>query len=204
MAFDYVASYDAVEAQLVMNTPPSRILHELSAFGQENEPHEDWQKMSGIPINAEPDAFTEWLQQLLTREHPTAEVVVLWFGLFNPVDDAGRVSMGLYVAGSNSEDPYESGVEDYWVEGRYFTSQVLDTIYQAAYESENGLGNNAEYMLGLGYASSLVKYASQRLGVLLAIGGAESRKIVVGFDNGDSIDIGSVTSEGFQPVKTAK
>lgn len=204
MAFDYVAAYDAVETHIALNTPPSIILHELSSFGHENEPHEDWQKMSGIPVDAEPDAFTEWLRQLLTRENPSAEVVTLWFGLFNPADDAGQISMRLYVAGSNSEDPYEAGVQDYWVENRYFTSHVLDAIYQSAYDSEDGLGTDAEYMLGLGYAGSLVRYASQRLGALLTIGGAESRKIIVGFDSGDSVDIGFATPQGFQSISAAR
>jgi len=199
----YVAAFDEAQRLVLTDATPQYVLQHLAAFGGRADPHPDWNALANLPADDELARFTAWLAQLLASEPLTEDIATLWFGLFNPTLDDGTVTLTLYLGGSRNPASAPDVTMDYFPEGRYYPSSVLGDIYRLAYQHDDGPGNLAEYALGLGYAGSLVAHALRTLDPTLFAPGNETRTVVVGFDSGDYVDIGTVTAEGFVPTQLA-
>ncbi len=143
----------------------------------------------------------EWLREVLATEPPATTITAYWFGIFNPHDDDDNVGADVYVSGSarfagdiNGEDWNVSPA--YWPEGRYADSRVLRALYRRAYRGKRSLENDAEYPLALGYAAFAVAHLCRVIPPRLLLGSASERAVIVGFDDGDMVELGIVRADG--------
>lgn len=164
-------------------------------------PHEDWYRLCYLDYDdtAEMDA---WLRGVLEREPLPQDTKGLFFGLFNPYNDAHQPSADLYVAGSTlfrADDLRCEWACDprYLPQGRHAKSEVLDAIYRIAYDQEGGLQDKAEYPLCLAYGILITKHLLTTLAPSRILGQAEEIGVAVGYDDGDCVVLGKVDRGGF-------
>jgi hypothetical protein len=85
--------------------------------------------------------------------------------------------------------------------GNSARSAVLAAIYNAAYASDDRLGNVAEYSLALGFLAFVIPHV---LGEHRQLPGLSSDAMVVGgFNSGDGLLIGRMSGLGFEPARYA-
>ncbi len=166
---------------------------------EESLPHPDWQELKELDYARAVKELEEWFAGAVAREPPTIEVRGIWVGLCNPVGD-GEVAADMYFAGTerfDRENPDWAVGAAYYPKDAYAQSTALESIYDIAYRNENGLANEAEWSLCLAFGvfavRELLSNASPSL--FRAVGPIG---VSVGFDSGDYIDLGELSSGGFR------
>lgn len=170
-------------------------MEELIAWCARHRPHRSWPALRRINWAADVKRLERWLTGVLRDQPPPATIDGLYFGLFNPTSDEGAPSADLYVAGNpyDAEDPDWICDPAWWPAARYAGSKALARLYRVAYaDGASGLGNDAEYPLGLGYAVLAVGHLCRTLGETLLSGGAQRRAVATGFDSGDVLQLGAL------------
>lgn len=120
-----------------------------------------WDELSRLDFMTDAIDLAIWVDNLLTAEPLPEAINGLWFGLFNPCLDDGEPTSQLYLAGSSrfdSRTPCDDWAcgPEYWPEGRYAPSAVLDQFYrrtQTINSEESLLG---EVCLCYGYVASIL------------------------------------------------
>jgi len=154
----------------------------------------------------------DWLDFLFEDFPPVVPLAGLWFGLYNP-RRSGETTADLRLGGSTrfSDDGKLS-----WASGLEYRpptsahSAILQSIYSIAYGRESGqLGNAAEWSLCLAYGAFAVQVLFSNMGPEdmdpeLILRGSDSVGVAVGFDSGDFLLVGRLTSQGFAPLASRK
>ncbi|MBI1322841.1 hypothetical protein GC170_06615 [bacterium] len=118
----------------------------------------------------------------------------------------------IYVCGSERFDPDPR--DNHWAVGpacwpdnRYADSAVLAEVYRIAYrtgargpEQKACLGNDAEYPLVLGYGAFVVRELLGQVESSLVLCRSDSIGVAVGFDSGDFVLLGKLTTDGLKPI----
>lgn len=161
--------------------------------------HASWKTIRRIDWAADTARLGAWLAAVLRAEPPASAIDGLYFGLFNPTR-AGVATADLYVAG-NPYDP-EDGAwvcsPAWWPRGRYAKSRALDALYRTAYRDDDALKNDAEYPVALGYAVLAVRALCRDVDRKLLLGDLKRRVVATGFDSGDILTLGSVSTAGLR------
>jgi hypothetical protein len=162
-------------------------------------PHDDWEKLSEIDFDADLPALDSWLQNAYATPADAMTRAGLWFGLFNPVNEAGQASADIYVGVA----PEYDGSSIDWAcdiealePGNYLGSRVLQKIYASAYDSRSGLANDAEYPLVLAYGGIMARSVLAKKSLPAGLHGIKGA--VVGFDSGDSLFLGEFVASTFR------
>ena len=109
----------------------------------------------------------------------------------------------MYVSGSPEYEPDNADwacwqEETYLPEERYAPSQALLEICKiltdSASESAQEIGR---YAFCLGYAAITVTHLMQTIDTKILLGEVPSRRVSVGFDDGDYINLGEITPAGW-------
>jgi hypothetical protein len=174
-------------------------------------PHPDWAKLRALPY-ADLSQLLEWIQKPFREEPPQVPLKGLWFGLFNPCPDGRTPVADIYVCGSErfAPDPDDNSWAvgpNWWPDARYANSAVLADVYRIAYhqgagdlERREGLRNDAEYPLCLGYATFAVRELLGQVEPSLVLGRSDSLGVAVGFDSGDFVLVGRLGLDGVVPI----
>jgi hypothetical protein len=195
--------YDAAEkiGQLIASDQDAAVgLRKYFRFCEKHFPGSIWEKLGKLDLQADLAQLADWLRDALLNE-PPRRVTAFWFGLFNPYVD-GHVTCALYVAGSSKYRP-DVEVPDcfvqptYFPERRYAASRVLAETYRLATRGKMAKTSEVEYFGCLGFAAIAVAHLMQTVDRRLLLGQAAERAVVVGFDSGDMLEIGSVRRSGF-------
>ena len=170
---------------------------------QKCAPASIWKKVASLDYRGDWKNLKKWLTTVLANEPPPPSIKAFWFGLFLPVDDCGRVSLGLYVCGSKTFDRKDETFDwasspAYFPEGRYAQSAVLKAIYKHS-QKASALSSALQEIIGVGFvAISVAQICREEPKAIF--GTAKKRHIAAGFDSGDGFLVGAVTAEGFQPA----
>jgi hypothetical protein len=164
--------------------------------------HPDWKKLRNLAYD-DVSKLARWLRKPFRLEPPAEPVKGLWFGLFNPIYGAKTVA-DIYVCGSDRFEPDPNDSEwavgpTWWPENRYAHSTILTEIYRIAYR-KNGLGNDAEYPLCLGYGAFAVRHLLNTINPADFPDSVSGAGVAVGFDSGDFILLGRLTPDGLGPT----
>ncbi len=177
-------------------------MRELVREHQAVYPRHDWQSIFDINWD-ETSAMAHWLDCALRRNPPVRQKV-LYFGLFNPVDQGAD----LYLAGSRTfalDGIWwgEKSKGDYWPDLRYAQSRCLTELYARCYPNgpteagDSAPGNDGENMLGVGYAARLCLDLFRAIAPERALSGPQSKVgLAVGWDSGDPLTLGFMTRSG--------
>lgn len=161
-------------------------------------PHPDWDRFRKINFQRDTSKIAGWLPAAFPGAQPKHSRQGLWFGLFNPLDDNEDSTADIYVGVAPE---FDSTTMEWACDiekpnpRNYLGSGVLDEIYKIAYESEDGLENDAEYPLVLGYGGVLARSVLTKFPFPIALRGV--RGSAVGFDSGDFLILGEFANGGF-------
>jgi len=203
---DLAAAHGWIVDELRAHRPIEVSMHAVIDRCTAARPHRDWAVLRDLEYG-DVRGLVHWLAMPFQTEPHPRPLKALWFGLFNPILD-GEESADMYVCGSErfTPDPASNSwsvAPDWLPRSRCAESHILRNIYRIAY-SRNGLQNDAEYPLVLGYAVFAVRNLLATADAPLILGSSPSLGVAVGFDSGDFILLGrfgpcgllDVTSEG--------
>jgi hypothetical protein len=137
------------------------------------------------PVAADKQKIAGWLERAFPSDPLSPTRKGLWFGLFNPTRH-GKTAADVYVGSAP-----EFGLDDIdWacrldalLPANYLESSVLSEFYSIAYESAEGLVNDAEYPLVLAYGGMAARSVLTKGTLPTALRGLCGA--AVGFDGGD-------------------
>ena len=217
MEFDLGQTHHWIVAELVRRRPVAESMAHLIDLCEAARPHADWTRLRALPY-ADLSALLEWIQRLFREEPHGRPLRGLWFGLFNPCLDDGSPIADLYVNGSERFviDPNDNSwaVDAEWQpESRCARSAVLADIYRIAYrheganasaEEEDGLQNDCEYPLCLGYGAFALREVLGKADPSLLLSRSRSLGVAVGFDSGDFLLLGEFGASGLKRISRTR
>lgn len=191
------ASHREIVRSLTKRRPVEEAFSRLVAHCARKQPHPDWRKFTTADLAADLERVGQWLIRGFRHDPPTARLNGLWFGLCNPIDDRdGPVAdVRVHAAAYDPDDREWPGYMDWQPDEYRAQSSVLAHIYRVAYR-RGGLMNAAEYPLCLGYAVFALRHLLDTLPPKIVLGRAPKRVVLVGFDDGDSICVGTLRKTG--------
>ena len=149
--------------------------------------HEDWNDIQNIDYSKIPSDFIQCV--LPDLDYIQNNINGLYFGITTVQLDNGKLSFAIEIGGTSKYDPndteYDWVYELNWYSNNYLFSNALSEVYEIA-NRENGLGNNAEWPLGL--SISIVGINE----MIRKIEGTVKNKVigvVAGFHDGDMLKI---------------
>ena len=194
--------FDKIESLLDQDSLfTEEAMDEVISYCEKEYPHDDWKKIRKINFEKDKTRIEHWLKSVLKNEPISKDVNGLWFGIYNPVYEyAGdkETSCDFYICGNPDFDKNEIGwacSPKYFPVKRYSNSKILDSIYKKAYSGKNGLGNLAEYPLCLAYTAFIIKELIRYIPKSHFLKFQDEIGILVGFDSGDFLYIGSISKE---------
>jgi hypothetical protein len=211
VALDLGQTHGWIVAELARGRPVAESMTALIDQCEAACPHPDWARLRTLPY-ADLSPLLEWIHTPFRNEPPPGHLKGLWFGLFNQCPDGHTPGADIYVCGSGrfNPDPDDNSWAvgpDWWPANRCANSAVLADIYRIAYrhgaplgEQKMSLVNDAEYPLVLGYAAFAVRELLGQVDRLLVLGHSDSVGVAVGFDSGDFVLLGQLTSSGLNPI----
>jgi hypothetical protein len=203
--------HEWIKSELASGRPVEESMASLIVQCEAARPHPDWAALRALPY-ADLSPLLEWVQRPFREEPPELPLKGLWFGLFNPCPDGRTPVADVYVCGSERFDPDPDDNSwaigpDWWPDLRYANSAVLADIYRIAYghgpgmfDPKGRLANDAEYPLVLGYGALAVNDLLRQIAPALILGQSDAVGIAVGFDSGDFILLGELTTGGLGPI----
>ena len=199
--FDIAKSHDAVVAVLASDATVAYGMAQLIDFCADQESWQGWSALCKLDFAADEKRLKRWLQGVLTKEPPQKSINAFWFGLFHPIVE-DKATCGLYMAGSKNFDAADETFDwacdpDYFPNGRYAKSQVLDEIYRKVDKAKRSVSEYGEYVLCLGFGGLIIKTLADRIGPETWLGNSKARAVAIGFDSGDGILLGSITKTGW-------
>lgn len=147
-------------------------------------------KLRRVDIESDVASVGQQLAKLFQQDPPPADIDAFWFGLFDGFDEDGSECIGYYVAGVRGFDPHDedSVCSPAWSpEEGYLVSSALAAIKQAELDASRRDADDERDWLGyagqLGAALLVSRFAAAEL--------ASERQLVVGFDSGDYVVVGT-------------
>jgi len=186
---DLSAWYAEVSKALHSKTSLADSMETLLAYCNKQHRWQGWGRIGELDFDSDVAELEKWVTGVLKKEPPPSSVKAFWFGIFNPVYD-GETSCDTYIAGASAFDPDDESFEwacnpDYFPDGRYAHSTILEEIYQTV----NGSPASAmgEYVLCLAYTAFAVRELARRVDKTMWLGKSKERGLAVGFDSGDGL-----------------
>jgi len=156
----------------------------LLEYCQAQCPSNEWSKLAELDAASAATAVSVRVREILAGERIGRGVKVLFFGLFEAeFPDSDKPAVGYYLAGLESFDAEDLGTLSepaYLPADRCIRSDLLDTVLRAAH-ADRRAGEFIFYALLLGAGALLAKHATRAL--------AKKYRLVVGFDDGDVIEV---------------
>jgi hypothetical protein len=202
---DHAAVFAAIRENLHSGAEVADRMAAVIAVCERSVPHPDWAALRELPYN-ELGPLYEWLD-FVFEDWPPVVLAGLWFGLYNP-RRGGETTADLRLGGSTRFTD-DGGLE--WAHELEYRpptsahSAILRSIYSIAYGRESGrLGNAAEWSLCLAYGAFAVQVVLSSMDPLYVLGDSDSVGVAVGFDSGDFLLVGRLSSQGFGPLASRK
>lgn len=201
LELDLAELHGLIVNELAADRPIRESMDRLITACAAKRPHDDWEQLRALPLG-NTDDLCAWIEKPFRLDPPSEKLAGLWFGIFNPIYNRKTVA-DVYVCGSNrfDQDPDDCDWAvgpDWWPEYRYANSAVLAGIYEIS-NRKDGLHNDAEYPLCLGYGALAVREILNRISPAIVLDAAGSVGVAVGFDSGDFVLLGQFTDQGLMP-----
>jgi hypothetical protein len=202
MALNHSAVFTAIRTLVASDLGVEECMDRVISLCSQMVHHPDWEAFRSIDYAADVARRQHWIAETVQDDPPTEPIAGLWFGYFNPVN-GGRTSADIRFAGTTAYDPSDDQLlwtaqATYFPVGSAARSAALHQLYRHAYSSGAGLGNTAEWPLGLAF----VAVATRALLTADILGAfpvpPERLGVAAGFDGGDMLKLGELTEAGFQ------
>lgn len=202
MGLNHSAIFAKIHELVASDSSASACMSEIIAFCSRDVPHIDWSRLSALDYDGDVASLTSWIAGVFERLPAPFPIQGLWFGLCNPTDD-GKVWADMYVGSvaQYAADDEELGWlwkgEHHYPDDAYAHSTSLRSIYEIGYTGDSGLGNDAEWPLGLAFGAFAARSLLRGQSARLVASSAKRIGVAVGFDSGDMLKIGELTERGF-------
>ena len=198
MSYDYPRLFAKIVATVSDDSSISRRMRDLIAECEAQQPHPDWDRVRKINFEADEEKIESWFSRSFSGVTFSAPPSGLWVGLVNLSDKRGKVVAEAYAGVS----PAFQSLSNEWARSiesvtdkNYLRSNVLREIYDVAYESDDGLENDAEYPLVLAYGAMATRMALKSSMLPLEL--RTMQGVAVGFDSGNYLHLGEFTNGQF-------
>ncbi|HVU87017.1 MAG TPA: hypothetical protein VHD36_06835 [Pirellulales bacterium] len=165
-------------------------------------PHADWSRFSELDYNGDVAALRSWIPRVFKNRPAPFSIQGLWIGLCNPCK-GDMVWADMYVGAVSQYVPEDPELGWLWTGQRHYPKEAfadsssLRAIYEIAYGTDFGLGNDAEWPLCLAFGALAARSLLRDQTTRLVDPTAPQIGVVVGFDSGDMLKLGELTSTGF-------
>ena len=176
-------------------------MHSLLEYFKDQIEDKQYSDLRGLAWESDCEQLQTYFVEVLRKEPPSKTVDGLYFGLYNPIDSQGQVSCDIGVFGvsgifeQSASDEEEDG-EVYLAEEGEVLSSILAEIYRRS-RGRRALSAELANGLSLAYAALVALRICREDPAALLSGGARERAVVVGFDEGDCLFLGTVGPKGF-------
>jgi hypothetical protein len=178
----------------------------LMAWANRQQPHADWLSLAKLDLRAELGAGRAWLRRVFAARPPGFKTHGAWFGLGELADEDGvefaDLRIGL-LGNYNPEDPSGEWLHSepsWYPQNAALESPALRSAGLICNRQRRGLpaplGVTGNILFSTAFATLLLRHtldanAYRLLAARVPIG------IATGFDSGDALLIGELTSKGF-------
>jgi hypothetical protein len=210
MALDRANAWGLIQQQLHCNSSITECMRVVIEDWERRKPHSDWQKLRSLDFDCELSNLRDaWLAKVIREEPPiNLGITGLWVGLFHPIRDAlnphkeMETVTDFYIAGSPAFEldtaANWASCPAYFPEGRYAESEVLSAIHRIMYEKSYLFGDAFEFLCPA-YVAYTIKHLFKEVNGDLIVEPGKSVGVAIGWDAGDALYIGTLTSKGFHP-----
>jgi hypothetical protein len=183
MGVDLAKAYDAIADLVKGSTNVAESWKSLLEYGESLVPASEWSVLKQLDITHDVAQVKKQIDLITEKEPIATEVTCIYFGLFTAMfKGSDKAYSGFYISGLVGYDPDNpDSVCDpsYFPKIRFIQSYILEAIMGLA-QSELAISELADYAIMLGAAGLLSKYAMQ---------GESGYELVVGFDDGDALQL---------------
>jgi hypothetical protein len=208
MGLNHSAVWSKIQELVGTSQPTGKCMSEVIGVCVNGVPHADWSRLAAIDYDTDVVSLQSWIPDIIKKTPAPFAIQGLWIGLNNPCESK-KVWADMYVEALSLYDSKDEELEWLWKGGSkhypddaYAHSASLKNIYQIAYGSKEGLGNNAEWPLCLAFAAFAVRSLLNAQTPKLVGSNAKKIGVAVGFDSGDMLKIGELTEDGFAVVQS--
>lgn len=193
MKFNINDAYSYVNDVIKLNPSVNDGMKKLLDYCRNHYESCAWDTIQNMDFKEDEQNIKEWLQDILENEPPCEEIDAFWFGLFDGIIDDEEEACILYFSGVNCiDDEDELDYEPVYIpDDRYSDSKILHDMSITLKNEGGKIAEIGEYILCLGYAAlvinNIINTLDKRFLLELRIPG----KVMVGFDSGDYIDLGT-------------
>ncbi len=198
MSYDYPRLFAKIVAAVSDDSSISRRMEDLISECEAQQPHPDWDRVRKIDFEADEEKIESWFSRSFSGVMFSRQPSGLWVGLVNLSDESGDIVAEAYAGAS----PAFQSLSNDWARSiesvtdkNYLGSNVLREVYRVAYDSDDGLENEAEYPLVLAYGAMATRKALASS--MLPIELSAMQGVAVGFDSGDYLHLGEFTNGQF-------
>ncbi len=202
MGLKHSVIFANIQKLVASDNSVSACMNEIIALCSRDVPHADWSRLSALDYDTDVASLKSWIAGVFKRQPAPFPIQGLWFGLCNPTKD-GKVWADIYVGSvaQYSADDAELGwlwkSQRHYPDDAYAHSASLRSIYEIGYGGDDGLGNDAEWPLCLGFGAFAVRSLLRGHTTRLVASPAPRIGVAVGFDSGDMMKVGELTEKGF-------
>jgi hypothetical protein len=201
MGLNHSAIFAKIEELTVADLPAGDCMKEVIRLCSSDIPHASWSELSAIKYDEDVVSLASWIPDTFEKQPAPFQIKALWIGICNP-SDGDNVWADMYVAAMGEYDSEDDELNWLWKDPRHYPkkksyaqSSSLSRIYEIGYAS-GGLGINAEWPLCLAFGAFAARALLRGTGTKMIGSVAESIGVVVGFDDGDMLKVGEVTTSG--------
>jgi hypothetical protein len=178
--------------------PIDRAMGRMIGYCARVMPDPRWKPYRELAIDEDVVRLREWLRAAFADAPPPEAITGLWFGIVT-VDHGDGPTLDLHVSGGHPDDaePVDRVIGGSWQPTEpYARSGVLSEIGRLSRPQDGGAPEDAEYRLALTYGGLAVRWLATNLSPRLLLGAAAQRVLAVGFEDGDSIGVGTLRPGG--------
>ncbi|MFT3783840.1 MAG: hypothetical protein QM790_17660 [Nibricoccus sp.] len=206
MAYSVEQFFEALASAIRSSDPFIVALHRMIDWCSEYCPHSDWEVIEKLDFSKDPKGAKAWFVQLVDQQPCPFEVQGIYFGLAERGTASGEEYAQLYGSflgqydGDGDPTQWLFGDKKHYPENEPLkVANLKRACLRFNRANGRGVGSDGYYLFGLAYATLLVKeFLTPACYARLATK-TDAVGIFVGWDCGDTVRCGELTSAGFQP-----
>ena len=210
MGFDFPAFYERLQDEVRTSTDLPASMGTMMKWGEGQISHPDWARLATFDAVEELRSAKIWLPRVLKRAPSPFPVRGAFLGLGGFQDQNGTEFADLYFGLMSTYDPADT--ESQWLyskprhypEDAYLGSKALHQggLICNRKTGTPGLGTPGHICFSTSFAALILRHTLDG-DIYRLLGGTAPIGVVTGFDSGDLMRLGEMTSEGFVPNKNA-
>lgn len=204
-AYELLADgFELIENMMAKKIKPSKGVKEIIEFCEKSYPNDGWKAFKKLDYD-DYEKIEDWLENIIGSEKIDSKIKSIWIGISNPINENGDETTDLVFAGATKFDR-EDDFPDWPSKPKFSVeigsgSNILDEIYQLAYDDENGnLEDTADYLISFAYTALAIKTILNDASFVSKIKFDHKIGVLVGHEEGDVLILGELSKKGLSKI----